>query len=110
LSTFPLTLNLNAKPSQNLTRGRQPDIQTTQFWSHLRLKDSDSGGNDNITADSVFEEQERLSYLKEARIFATRKDKADPDWKPPQKRDASSSEEGSDAEGADNIPRLLVHI
>jgi hypothetical protein len=59
--------------------------------------------------DSAFEEQQKLLYLMETRIFATQEEKADRDWKP-WKWEASTSEEEYDGKGMDNMLRLQTYM
>ena len=42
----------------------------TLFWFSPGVEDSDNNSDDDTEADSAFEEQERLLFLREASIFA----------------------------------------
>ena len=63
---FHLTLKLTHTLNLSLTHAQQP----LAFWQLPGVEDSDNNSDDDTKADSAFEEQERLHFLREASIFA----------------------------------------
>ncbi len=52
--------------SESDTCSTASGILVTPFWFSPRVEDSDNNSDDDTKADSAFEEQERLHFLREA--------------------------------------------